>query len=61
MVVSCGAEQLAAVELAAAAAGVAFSVLGKVTTGAVHVGAENWGNITSWKHKYDTAIENLVH
>ena len=60
VVVSCGAEQVAAVEQAAAAAGVAFSVLGKVTSGAVNVGAENWGTITSWKHKYDTAIENLI-
>ena len=60
VVVSCGAEQVAAVEQAAAAAGVAFSVLGKVTSGVVNVGAENWGTITSWKHKYDTAIENLI-
>ena len=60
MVVSCGAEQLAAVEQAAAAAGVAFSVLGKVTNGAVNVGAENWGSIQDWKNKYDTAIERLI-
>ena len=60
MVVSCGAEQVVEVERAAAAAGVAFSVLGKVTSGAVKVGPENWGTIASWKNKYDTAIENLI-
>jgi phosphoribosylformylglycinamidine synthase len=60
VVVSCGAEQVAAVEQAAAAAGVAVSVLGKVTSGAVNVGAENWGSIQDWKNKYDTAIENLI-
>ena len=60
VVVSCGAEQVALVEQAAAAAGVSVSVLGKVTSGAVQVGAENWGSIQDWKNKYDTAIENLV-
>jgi phosphoribosylformylglycinamidine synthase len=39
---------------------VAFSVLGKVTSGAITVGSENWGTIATWKNKYDTAIENLV-
>jgi phosphoribosylformylglycinamidine synthase len=60
VVVSCGAEQVALVEQAAAAAGVSVSVLGKVTSGAVQVGAENLGSIQDWKNKYDTAIENLV-
>jgi phosphoribosylformylglycinamidine synthase len=60
VVVSCGAEQVALVEQAAAAAGVAVSVLGKVTSGAVQVGAENWGSIEDWKNKYDTAIERLI-
>jgi phosphoribosylformylglycinamidine synthase len=39
---------------------VAVSVLGKVTSVAVNVGAENWGSIQDWKNKYDTAIENLI-
>jgi len=39
---------------------VAVSVLGKVTSGAVHVGTENWGSIQDWKNKYDTAIERLI-
>jgi phosphoribosylformylglycinamidine synthase len=60
VVVSCGSEQVVEVERAAAAAGVAFSVLGKVTSCAVKVGPENWGTIASWKNKYDTAIENLI-
>jgi len=60
VVVSCGAEHVALVEQAAAAAGVSFSVLGKVTSGEVQVGTENWGSIQDWKNKYDTAIERLI-
>ena len=34
--------------------------LGTVTSGAVTVGGQAWGNITDWKEKYDTAIETLL-
>jgi phosphoribosylformylglycinamidine synthase II len=34
--------------------------LGEVTSGAIEVDGLNWGNIVSWKEKYDTAIENLL-
>jgi phosphoribosylformylglycinamidine synthase len=34
--------------------------LGTVTSGAVTVGGQAWGNIAEWKEKYDTAIETLL-
>jgi phosphoribosylformylglycinamidine synthase len=34
-----------------------FEKLGIVTTGKVEVGKEDWGDISFWKEKYDTAIE----
>ena len=34
-----------------------FEKLGVVTGGDVEIDGEDWGNITSWKNKYDTAIE----
>ncbi|MBC7849011.1 MAG: phosphoribosylformylglycinamidine synthase subunit PurL [Chitinophagaceae bacterium] len=40
--------------------GQAFEELGEVTTGAIEVDGLNWGNIISWKEKYDTAISNLL-
>jgi phosphoribosylformylglycinamidine (FGAM) synthase-like enzyme len=38
----------------------AFEELGEVTDGAVEVDGLNWGRITTWKEKYDTAIEQLL-
>jgi phosphoribosylformylglycinamidine synthase subunit PurL len=49
-----------ALETAAAAAGVPFEKLGEVTGGAVSVQGEDWGNISSWKDTYDTAIESYL-
>ncbi|UEG48604.1 phosphoribosylformylglycinamidine synthase subunit PurL [Ferruginibacter lapsinanis] len=37
-----------------------FTQLGKVTSGEIKVGAENWGSISEWKEKYDNAIGNLL-
>ena len=37
-----------------------FEELGFVTNGSVEVDGMNWGNIITWKEKYDTAIENLL-
>ena len=31
-----------------------------LTFGGIEVDGMNWGNITEWKNKYDTAIENLL-
>jgi phosphoribosylformylglycinamidine synthase len=37
-----------------------YEELGEVTTGSVEVDGMNWGNIYSWKEKYDNAIANLL-
>ena len=60
VVVSCEAASLSAIEAAAAKAGIPATVIGKVTNGAVKVEGEDWGNISVWKNKYDTSIENKL-
>lgn len=60
VVVSCSAEQLNHIEAAAQKAGIAFTVLGAVTSGNIEVNGEAWGNIEAWKNLYDTAIEKLI-
>jgi phosphoribosylformylglycinamidine synthase len=60
VVISCKAASLGSIEAAAAKTGVTSTVLGKVTNGAVKVEGEDWGNISAWKNKYDTAIENKL-
>jgi len=60
VVVTCKAATLASIEAAAAKAGVEITVMGKVTNGTVKVDGEDWGNISVWKNKYDTAIENKL-
>jgi phosphoribosylformylglycinamidine synthase len=40
--------------------GVPFEKLGTVTGGSVNVDGENWGNIETWKERYDTAIEQFL-
>ena len=39
---------------------VPFMSLGKVTTGNVLVGGEDWGTISHWTNLYDTAIERQI-
>ena len=58
--VSCTANQTDAIQKAAAAAGIGFAMIGKVTNGNVHVEGDNWGSIGDWKNKYDTAIEKQL-
>jgi len=60
VVVTCKAATIATIEAAAAKAGVEITVMGKVTNGAVKVDGEDWGNISVWKNKYETAIENKL-
>jgi phosphoribosylformylglycinamidine synthase len=60
VVVTCKAATIATIEAAAAKAGVEITVMGKVTNGVVKVDGEDWGNISAWKNKYDTAIENKL-
>lgn len=37
-----------------------YEELGFVTAGSVEVDGMNWGDISQWKNKYDTAIENVL-
>jgi phosphoribosylformylglycinamidine synthase subunit PurL len=37
-----------------------YEELGTVTAGSISLGSENWGMISDWKNKYDTAIENII-
>ena len=38
----------------------AFERLGTVTSGKIALDSENWGSITDWKQRYDTAIERTL-
>ena len=40
--------------------GVAFTFLGNTTAGKLKIDTESWGDIASWKNKYDNAIGNLL-
>ncbi len=40
--------------------GIPFEKLGTVSGGEIMVDDENWGNISEWKKKYDTAIGNYL-
>jgi len=60
VVISCTAQQAAAITQKAQAAGVTIAQLGTVTSGNIEVSGENWGSIGAWKEKYDTAIEKLL-
>lgn len=44
----------------AAAAGIPATILGHVSSGAIKINGADWGSITEWKEKYDTAIEKLI-
>lgn len=37
-----------------------FEKLGEVTTSSISIDGENWGEIDSWKLKYDNALENIL-
>jgi phosphoribosylformylglycinamidine synthase subunit PurL len=60
VVVTSNAQQVAAIQQKAAAANIPLTVLGTVTTGNIAVNGADWGNISSWKEKYDTAIEKII-
>jgi phosphoribosylformylglycinamidine synthase len=42
-------------------AGVSAAMLGTVTSGEININGIDFGNITEWKEKYDTAIENIIN
>jgi phosphoribosylformylglycinamidine synthase len=61
IVVSLSKEKLSILSQQAKDAGVSITELGTVSTGEIKVNGEDWGNIASWKNKYDTAIEKLLN
>ncbi len=58
VVVSVATDQLEAFQ--SMIKGVPHEQLGSVTNGAVEVDGMDWGGISSWKDRYDTAIEQLL-
>lgn len=61
VVVSVTPQQAAILKQKAAAAGIAITELGSVSTGNIEVNGISWGSIVEWKDKYDTAIEKLLN
>ncbi|MGN6617744.1 MAG: phosphoribosylformylglycinamidine synthase subunit PurL, partial [Ilyomonas sp.] len=61
VVVTCAEEQSEVLKHKAAAAGIPVTILGTVTEGEIKVNGEDWGGISAWKEKYDTAIERILH
>jgi phosphoribosylformylglycinamidine synthase len=60
VVISCEASSIEAIEILAKQFGIAATVIGKVTEGAIQVNNESWDGIASWKNSYDTAIEKKL-
>jgi phosphoribosylformylglycinamidine synthase len=60
VVVSCSTPDAERLTLKAKAEGITVTELGTVTGGVISVNNENWGSITEWKEKYDTAIEKIL-
>ena len=60
VIVSVSQQQVAAFETSVGALNVHFEKLGSVTTGAMQIDNENWGDIQEWGKKYDQAIGNLL-
>ena len=58
VVVTVKKDQVAAFEKSLGSA--TFAKLGTVTNGSVSIDGENWGNVISWKEKYDNAIGKLL-
>ncbi len=59
VVISVAEENVEALVADAKAAGIEITELGTVTKGKITVNGEDWGNISEWKAKYDTAIEKV--
>ena len=61
VVVSVSKDKLSTLLQYAKNAGITITELGTVSTGSINVNGADWGNITNWKLKYDTAIEKLLN
>ncbi|MEI7626715.1 MAG: phosphoribosylformylglycinamidine synthase subunit PurL [Bacteroidota bacterium] len=60
VVVSVTKDKLATILQHAKVAGITVTELGTVSAGEIKVNGADWGNISKWKYKYDTAIEKLL-
>jgi phosphoribosylformylglycinamidine synthase len=60
VVVTCSKQKAESLKHKAESLNIAFTELGSVTSSAIKVNGENWGSISEWKEKYDTAIEKLL-
>jgi phosphoribosylformylglycinamidine synthase len=60
IVVSVSKEKLSSVLQKAKKIGITITELGTVSSGDIKVNGTDWGNISDWKYKYDTAIEKLL-
>ncbi|SFP61520.1 phosphoribosylformylglycinamidine synthase subunit PurL [Parafilimonas terrae] len=60
VVVSCSKEKLQELKHKAASAGIDIAVLGTVTSSAIKINGEDFGDIKNWKNRYDTAIEKIL-
>ncbi|MGN6211611.1 phosphoribosylformylglycinamidine synthase subunit PurL [Parafilimonas sp.] len=61
VVVSCSKEKLQELKHKAASAGIDIAVLGAVTSSAIKINGEDFGDIKNWKNRYDTAIEKILN
>ena len=60
VVVSVSAAQEEAFVSFVMATNVPVALLGTVSSGSVGIDGEDWGNIASWKKKYDNAISEIL-
>ena len=60
VVVTCSKEKAESLKQKARSNNIAFTDLGVVTKNEIELNGENWGSISDWKEKYDTAIEKLL-
>lgn len=60
VVVTVAADKRELFENTLSATSINYEELGLVTTGVVKIDEEVWGDISYWKEKYDTAIENYL-
>lgn len=60
IVISCTANNVQEIKHKAASAGIPVQIIGKVTSGNININNNDWGNITTWKHAYKTAIEKMI-
>lgn len=60
VVVTCDMEQATLLKQKAAANNIPVAVFGSVTSGYIKINGEEWQNISTWKEKYDTAIEKII-